>query len=362
MNIPLGVIALTLALLFMREPAPRQRVPIDIAGAVLVTTGFALILLALQQGGLAWSWGSWQSIGAISGGAACLLLCFHVERRTPVPIFDLGLFRNTTFNILCGVAFLTGGVFTGAVLFVPWFLQGVIGTSASAAGGALTPMMLMLLVVAVISGFLSKHVTYRAQFIAGFGLLALALLLMSGFSLTTSWLYIAVTTGVTGAGAGFILPLLNVSIQHAFPQERHAVVISTTTFARAFGAAAGMTLFLAIFNYFMTAQFDAAIGPFLASLPAPVASGFRANFADHPLNMIQLLINPAATSQLPPAFQAPMLQAIRTMFLNSAYPVYLFGLGGCALGIALAALLGTARTTVPIYRSEASSESAWSTK
>ena len=351
MNVPLGILSLILVTRNLHETIARKRVPIDLAGAVLITAGFALLLLALQQGGTAWAWDSWQSLVMLGAGALSLIAFVLVERRTPVPIFDLSLFRDTTFTTLCVMAFLAGAVVTSTALFIPWFLQGVIGVSASAAGGALSPMMLMLLIAAAISSTLTRHMTYRSQFIGGFALLAGALLLMTQFSITTSWLYTALTTGVAGAGAGLILPLLNVTVQNAFPPDRRSVVIATTSFARAVGSAAGLTLFLATFNSRMAAQFEPAIGPLLRDLPTPLAAGIRATFAEHPLDLIQVLVNQQATAALPPAVQAPLAGVVREMFISSAYQVYLLGIGGCLLGALIATLLGRASMTTA-YRPE----------
>jgi hypothetical protein len=101
----------------------------------------------------------------------------------------------------------------------------------------------------------------------------------------------------------------------------------------------------------MAAQFEPAIGPLLRDLPTPLAAGIRATFAEHPLDLIQVLVNQQATAALPPAVQAPLAGVVREMFISSAYQVYLLGIGGCLLGALIATLLGRASMTTA-YRPE----------
>lgn len=244
LNLPLGLLAFALITWAFKESHRRERAAIDLAGAALLTASVALLLLALQQGGNAWAWASWPSFGALSGAAVWLAGFVLVERRSTAPVLDLALFRDRVFSVTCLVAFLVGAGFMGVAVFVPWFMQGVLGVSASTAGSVLTPMMVCLIVAAGVGGQLARRIPYRAQMALGLLLLAAAFGLLTQFTVHTDRLYAAVATGVAGCGVGLVFPLLSVVVQNAFPGERRGVVTSATSFFRSVGSAAGSALFL----------------------------------------------------------------------------------------------------------------------
>lgn len=89
----------------------------DVTGAVTVTAGVVLLLLALIQGGREFPWGSWQILSMFGGAAALLAAFLWIERRVPEPALDLGLFRNRTFAVMSSTAFLMGGSTVGVTVF-----------------------------------------------------------------------------------------------------------------------------------------------------------------------------------------------------------------------------------------------------
>ena len=75
------------------------------------------------------------------GIAVLALLAWH-ERRVTSPIVPVSLFRLRTFSARCRGSFAVGVGMFGAIMFVPLFVQGVLGHSATDAGLVLTPLML----------------------------------------------------------------------------------------------------------------------------------------------------------------------------------------------------------------------------
>src|SRR4051794_22482353 len=130
-NVPIGVIALTVITTSLHLPAQRSKARIDYLGAALLAGALTSILLVTTWGGQEYAWDS-AEILALAGAAVALLAGFvPQERRAPEPIVPLRLFREPVFNVVAAVLFLTTLSFFAAIVFMPVFLQSVTGASAT---------------------------------------------------------------------------------------------------------------------------------------------------------------------------------------------------------------------------------------
>ena len=136
-NIPIAVLATWMLLRSFHEKVVVHRHAMDVAGAVLLTSGCSLLILGLLEGGVAWAWDSPVSIAVFVVGAVLLVAFLIVETRAAEPVLPLWVFRP---RVLVGATLTAAGV--GAVLivlssYVPTYVQGVLGTGALVAGLAL---------------------------------------------------------------------------------------------------------------------------------------------------------------------------------------------------------------------------------
>src|SRR5581483_2209962 len=119
-NLPIGVIALILALLVLpgrnAEPENQARVAgknsFDIAGLMLSMVGFSVLIYGITEAGSK-GWGNSTVLTFILGGVAVLLAFIIVELRTSDPVIDLRLFANYTFTISNLLLWIVSGVFFG---------------------------------------------------------------------------------------------------------------------------------------------------------------------------------------------------------------------------------------------------------
>ena len=92
-NVPLGVLGLLAARRLLPGSATRSREPLDGRGAALLAVGLAILTLSLSLG-QEWGWASVRLLACVAAAVAALGGAVLVERRTPHPIVDFGLFRN----------------------------------------------------------------------------------------------------------------------------------------------------------------------------------------------------------------------------------------------------------------------------
>ncbi len=297
-NIPIGIPVVLLFIRYFPDIRPDSTGRrIDYAGIALLIGAVVPTLIGLSWGGSQYSWGSAQVIGALATGAAMTALFIFVETRVPDPIMPLSIFRNRIVAISLLAIFLTGFGMFGAIVFIPLFFQGVLGSSATSSGTFLTPMMLGMVFGAAISGQLLSRVGghYRIQGLVGLGIMIIGAGMLTQLSATTSQGVAVAEIVVLGFGLGTTFPLYTIAIQNNVPHSLLGIATSSTQFFRSIGG----TLGLALLGSLMTRQFSSG---FSASIPQSAidAVGVEriAAISDHP----QALMNPEALASLQQSF------------------------------------------------------------
>ena len=120
-------------------------------------------------GGHAIPWDSWQVIGLFIFSAVMLVAFVIIELRAAEPIISPKLFKNSIFTISTIAMFLVSAGMFGAILYLPLFVQGVLGNSATNSGLVLTPLMLGFMFSSMVGGqLLSRTGRYKILAIMGF--------------------------------------------------------------------------------------------------------------------------------------------------------------------------------------------------
>ena len=250
-NVPVGLIALVVILLGMTNVRdPRVRPSIDYRGVTTLVGCVVPLLLALTWAGREFDWLSPQIIGLFLLSGIMGLLFVLSERKAEEPIIPLYLFANPIFTIAVAATFLTAiGMFAG-IMFVPLFVQGVIGSDATNAGIVLMPMMLSGVASAIIAGYIiSRTGRYKFLAVGGVSVMAVGAYLLTLLDADSSQTDAVRFMVVAGAGLGATLPTFMISIQNAFPHYTLGVVTASVQFSRNMGGAVGTAVlgsFLAI--------------------------------------------------------------------------------------------------------------------
>jgi EmrB/QacA subfamily drug resistance transporter len=329
-NVPFGLLAgAVLGVALEGTDRPRRSVRIDVRGVALLTAGMAGVLVALVEGGRAGRFAPGHYVlTAISIG---LLVEFaRWERRTPEPLLPLHLFANRMFRAAAVSGFLAGMAMFGTISFIPLFVQGVLGGTATEAGSALTPFVLGWVTFSVISARLLLRIGYRWPVLSGMVCLAVAFLLMSHMGLGTSRAVTARNMLLAGMGMGLIMVPLLLAVQNAVPRPDLGAATSATTFFRSIGGAVGVAVMGAVLSAELGRQLTAVLG----GLDGAARTQLEALIA-HP----DALIEPTLRSALPPA----VLGAFSQGLANALHAVFLVGLGIASLALLSAFLVPAGR-------------------
>lgn len=247
LNVPVVLIALPVVLIFIPSYTQQRKVRLDWRGGLLLAAAATPLLLAFSWAGSQYGWGDFPVLVSLAIAAAALALFIWNETRVEEPIFPLGLFRNRAYAVALTVTGLTGLAMFGALQFVPLFVQGAQGASATNSGMVTMPMMGGVVIGSIFAGqMVHRTGRYRLPAIAGSAVMTVGMYLLStldaGSSQNVARLYMA----LLGLGVGTSMPLHSIIVQNAIPQRLLGVGTASVQFFRQIGGTMGIAIFGAV--------------------------------------------------------------------------------------------------------------------
>jgi DHA2 family multidrug resistance protein len=249
-NVPVGLLAGGMIWFLYRDrETPRQRVPVDVVGLVLLAVWVAALQIMLDKG-KELDWFASGEIIALACAAAvgfALFLAWELLDN-PHPIVDLHLLRNRDF--WTGTATLSVGyaVFFGAIVVLPLWLQQYMGYTQIWAGMMMMPFGILALVFAPLIGRTLHVVDARLVASLGFLVFALVSFMRAEFDMTADWQTIALPMFIQGAGnVMFFLPLTALALRSMSP-ERMPGATGLQNFLRYMGGAVGASLAITLWD------------------------------------------------------------------------------------------------------------------
>jgi len=294
-NLPVGIAALTAAAVALPGHVSLHKHRIDYSGATLLVAAAVPLLLAFSWAGSEYAWSSWQIVSLFAFSGAMWLAFYLRELRAAEPVINPRLFQNSIFRVSALASMLQSAAMFGAIMFLPLFVQGVQGKSATNSGIILMPMMLGAMVTSIGAGqVLAKTGRYKWLVVAGFACVVAGAFLLSRMGIATSNATLACDMVVMGLGLGIAMSSFTVIVQNQYPTHRLGEVSAGLQFFRSIGGTVGM----AVFGTILTNRFASAM---TANLPAPLqkyTSGPSAIKLDNP----QVLLSAGAREQVQAGF------------------------------------------------------------
>jgi len=280
-NLPVGAIAVTAIYLefpHMRPHAAARR--LDWPGFATLTLCVVPLLL-----GLTWAteygWGSARVVWLLVFAAIMLAAFLSVEAKAAEPMIPLDLFRNPVIAICSICVFVLGIGMFGVIIYLPLFMQGVLGVSATQSGNLLTPLMMGAVVGSFTSGqVVSRTGKYKPVAVAGSVLIAAGMILFARMDAATARSYVALGMVIAGLGMGLVQPVYTVAVQNVAPVRQMGAATSSTIFFRSIGSTVGVAAFGSVMLTRYHTVFDRAV-------PAQVPSGLLMYFSN-PLLLVQM--------------------------------------------------------------------------
>jgi EmrB/QacA subfamily drug resistance transporter len=339
-NLPIGLAAMLVLIFLMPNLRGRaKQVSIDYVGAALLVLGTVPLLLGFTWAGTQYDWLSPQIIGLFAWSLVTLtgfmIYEARLERLGRQPIIEPSLFKNSIFGVSTIISVIFGMGLFGSIFFIPLFVQGVVGTSATNSGLILTPLMLTSTVGSVVSGQLVSRLG-KYKWIAIFGMIVsvAGTLLLVRLNVNSGNNDVLVAMLVLGIGMGFGMALYNLIVQNALPQK-----IGQATSAMVFFRQIGGTIGLAAMGSVMTSAYLPA---FKNALPAVVKQFVPANFLAA-FNNPQILLSPDALTKMQAGAAArgpqalalfhQIIEAVKIGLAQGIHNVFVLSLGLMIIGL-----------------------------
>jgi EmrB/QacA subfamily drug resistance transporter len=318
-NLPVGIAALVITSMALKMPTVRREHRIDFLGAGLIVASVSAILLYLDWAGTEYGWFAPGPLALLLAGIV-LAVCFVlVEQRAAEPIIPLRLFQNSIFAVGNIFGFLAGVAMFGTIIFLPFYLQIVMGMSPTESGLAMLPAVLGILTTSIVSGrLITRTGRYKIFPIIGAALLMVSLLLMSRLRVDTPFWELAIYELAFGAGLGCTMQTIITAVQNAVEFRDLGAATSATTFFRQMGGTLGAAVFGAILASRLALHLIEQLGPVVASVQDSGAIN---------TNNIEAI----------QAIPEPMKTAVLTAFTAALNDVFLVGVP--VVGLALVAAL-----------------------
>jgi EmrB/QacA subfamily drug resistance transporter len=243
-NLPVGLIAAVA--IWLEFPAFRPQGierKVDFAG-VLSLIGCLVPLLLAFTWVTDYGWGSARVESLIGFSVVMLALFLFAETRASEPVIPLALFRNPIIAICAIASFVLGMGMFGIIIYLPLFMQGVMGVSATQSGSLLTPLMMAAVVGSIAAGqFTSRTGKYKVLALSGSILLAVGMILFAQMNGDTVRFEVVRGMVIVGLGIGLIQPVYTLAVQNAAPREHMGAATASSQFFRSIGSTMGVSIF-----------------------------------------------------------------------------------------------------------------------
>jgi EmrB/QacA subfamily drug resistance transporter len=347
-NVPVGLAALAMLWRFFPafKPDAGARRRVDWPGITLLLGGTTPFLLAISLGGDDHAWRSPLVVSLFAAAAVLLAAFVLVEarqaRRGGEPVLPLELFREPIYTVSIVTTVIVAFAMFGTLLYIPLFIQGVLGASATRSGAALWPLIFSLLVANVATGHLiARTGRYKPFGVAGLALVTLGMLLLSRMTGETGYWSAARNMVATGAGIGMTMPVFTVAVQNAVPYRVMGIAMGSLQFFRTLGGLIGVATLGTLMTSTFRPEFEQRAASALAQIaqvaPSATSPAPAAGEVDSALTVFthpQTLLSPEALPRLRQTFAAlpggeaileQLLAALRSSLAVALARVFLTG-------------------------------------
>jgi MFS family permease len=319
-TLPLAVLALLMALLFVPSHVNETTDPVDHLGGILSVVLVGALILSINfapvpnKGLLA------LGLGIVA--LAALAAFFIRQRRAAFPLYDLHVAGRRVFWVAACAGVIVFGSLMGAAFISQQFLQNVLGYSTLEAGAAFLPAVVFMILVAPRSAKLVESRGARFTLLAGYVslLLAFASMLLVWHEGSPYW-QVGIAYAFIGIGVGMAGTPASHSLTGSVPVHRAGMASGTADLQRDLGGA----IMQSVFGALLTAGYASAVAATIAGDHDDVTASVQ--------NQLTKSYSSAAdTAQQYPQYSSEIIAGAKSSFLSGANWAYTAGLVAVVLG------------------------------
>lgn len=268
---------------------------IDWAGVSTLILSIVPLLLALTWV-TDYGWASARVQLLLVMAVAMLVAFIYLETKAIEPLIPLVLFRTPVISMCSVASFILGMGMFAVIIYLPLFMQGVLGVSATESGNLLTPLLLSSVVGSIATGQMNLRLrTYKPSAVVGSILITAGMILFARMGTQTARADVLTAMLVAGVGMGLLMPVYTVAIQNAASREHMGAASALPTFFRSIGSTVGVAIFGAVLLTNYQTDFPKGVPP------------------GTPPNLLEPFLNPLKLTQV-----RPQLDAMFGQYANGA--------------------------------------------
>ena len=347
--LPLGVVAFILIFIHFPKVSKREGESIDYWGSLFLTSTIVPLLLALSLAGdgpAKYAWGSWQIIGLFLITIVALLLFIWIQLHVKNPVLPLNLFKNSVFTVSNLVGFFLNAGMMGAIIYVPFFVQGVKGISPTIAGYVSMPLSIAMLVTSALSGqYISKTGSYKKIGILGLLVMTFGIFGLYSMTAATPVYVLILYLIVLGLGLGAAMPVFTLTVQNAIAPQQIGVATASSQLFRNLGGTIGIAMMGSMMSASIAKKMtELAGGNTQQSIPVSADPALAEKLAlfSNPQNLLDQPKIVAALNSLPPESQvifSGVLDRVQEALSYAITTTFLVGGIMAAIAVVLACFL-----------------------
>ncbi|THF82771.1 MFS transporter [Cohnella fermenti] len=334
-NVPIGLLALAFIIFYYKESREHKKQRIDWWGASTLVGAVVCLMFALEFGGQEYAWDSAVILALFAGAAVLLGTFLYTETKASDPIISYGMFRKRLFASSTLAGLFYGAAFITFAMYIPIFVQGVNGGSATNSGLILLPLTLGSVVSAQIGAVAVMKTSYRSVMIVSALILTLGAFLLSTITPETSQALLVTYLIVTGVGVGFSFSVLGMASMHSFDERQRGSASATTSFVRSLGMTVGLTVFGILQRNSITSKMSEAL--------AGGSGDGSATAGGESLGNLRESLTPEKRAQIPP----DVLDKIINAMSSSITHMFKWALVPAVLTIVVVLFMGKAKLELP---------------
>lgn len=238
--LPIGIIAFGMIMALFPKVEGSGKQSIDYVGSLFMTIAIVPLLLAFSWAGTEYAWGSVQILGLIAASILFAIIFVLVEKKVKNPILPLHLFQNNIVTVSNLIGFIMNFGMMGAMIYISFFVQGVLGISPTYAGYVTMPMSIVMVISSTIIGqLISKTGKYKRFALIGVPTMIAGMAIMIFMNSVPMAILSMI---VFGLGLGIGMPVFSIATQNAVSHKELGVVTASTQLFRNLGGTIGIAV------------------------------------------------------------------------------------------------------------------------
>lgn len=238
--LPLGIIAFIMIWTLFPKTERKESESIDYLGSLFLTTTIVPLLLAFTWAGSKYAWGDWEILGLFAATIISLIIFLLVEKNAKSPVLPLSMFKNNIVTLSNIIGFIMNFGMMGALIYLSFFVQGVLAISPTHAGYVTMPMSIAMVFTSAIGGsMISKTGKYKRFAMIGMPIMLAGMIIM--VVMNSVWMAV-VSMIVFGLGLGLGMPVFSLIIQNAVPHKELGAATASMQLFRNLGGTIGIAV------------------------------------------------------------------------------------------------------------------------